>query len=250
MKENALADVTTDYLATVPVLVLAGGLGTRLRPTYEEGPKVMAPVDGHPFLAYVLRGLHVAGFRRIILCGGYRHESIRSWLGNGQRSGLDAAYSVEIEPLGTGGAILQAASRFSHDERFIALNGDSLLQLDFKSMFKMHLDCHAVATIALAFVQNTGRYGTVEIDDQENVRGFHEKSGSHQAGFINGGVYLFEPEMLHLIPRGRSVSLEREVLPLLVPQSFRAFKSQGHFIDIGIPEDFERAQVELKGLLS
>jgi NDP-sugar pyrophosphorylase family protein len=244
-----LPDQTADYLATVPVLVLAGGLGTRLRPAYEEGPKVMAPVDGHPFLAYVLRRLQAAGFRRIIPCVGYQHESIQRWLGDGQRLGLDVQYSVESEPLGTGGAILQAASRFSHGERFVALNGDSLLQLDFKSMVDAHLDSRAVATIALACGQNTGRYGTVEIDEQDNVRGFREKSGSH-AEYFNGGVYLFEPEVLRLVPSGRPVSLEREVLPLLVSQSFKAFRCLGHFIDIGVPEDFLRAQTELKGLVS
>ena len=242
-----LADPTTSYLATVPVLVLAGGLGTRLRLAYEEGPKVMAPIDGRPFLAYVLRGLQVAGFRRIVLCVGYRHESIRAWLGDGQRLGLDVKYSIEDEPLGTGGAILQGASRFSPSERFFVLNGDSLLQLDFKSMWERHKDSGPLATIALVFAGDTNRYGTVDVDNDDNVRGFHEKSCDHQEGYINGGVYLFEPEVLNLVSCERSVSLEREVLPVLVSQSFRAFKCRGYFIDIGVPEDFLRAQSELRG---
>lgn len=243
-----MSNIVAGSLAGTPVLVLAGGLGTRLRATYQQGPKVMAPIDGRPFLAYVLGGLHQAGFRFVVLCVGYRYQDIQTWLGDGQRVGLDVRYSIEDQPLGTGGAVLQAATRFAPAGRFFVLNGDSLLHLDFQAMQETHVQLNALATIALATVPDVSRYGVVELDDDERVREFCEKSANHSPGYINGGTYLFESEVLNLIPQGRAVSLEHEVLPHLVSRGLRAFKSRGYFVDIGVPEDFLKAQTELAEL--
>ncbi len=235
-------------LADCPVFVLVGGFGLRLRSVYDEGPKAMAPVNGQPFLGYLLKSLALAGFREVILCAGYRSELIQQWLGNGSAFGLSVLYSQETEPMGTAGALRLAFSRFGSSRRFFAMNGDSIVQLDFQAMYSGHTNCGLLATMALVSVPDTSRYGTVEVDETGVVKSFQEKGGMHTAGYINGGVYLFEPAVIDLVAPDRAVSLEREILPALAPQKLRAFKSDGYFIDIGIPEDFARAQTELKGL--
>lgn len=235
-------------LRQCPVLILAGGLGTRLRSVLEDEPKVMAPINSVPFLGYLLKSLAVAGFHEVVLCVRYRSEEIEQWLGDGSQFGLSISYSREKDPLGTGGALRLASQRFAAHRRFFAMNGDSLLQLDFQAMLRCHVKTRAVATIALAKVPDISRYGAVEFDHSRRVKVFQEKQAQHTPGYINGGIYLFEPSVMDLVPDGRAVSLEREVLPALISQELRAFRTSGYFIDIGIPEDFFRAQNELKGL--
>ncbi len=231
------------------MLILAGGLGTRLRSAYEDGPKVMAPVGGRPFLSYLLTSLARAGFEQIVLCVGYRHELIQEWLGDGSSFHLAVKYSLETEPFGTAGALRLAYSRYLSGPRFVAMNGDSLLQADFGAMYEAHMCEKGQATIAVAAVSDTSRYGRVDIDDRGNVRAFREKSGEHVSGYVNGGIYLFEDAVMNHVPDGRAVSLEKEVLPLLQRKGLLAFPCPGYFIDIGIPEDLARAQTELKELV-
>jgi NDP-sugar pyrophosphorylase family protein len=234
-------------LAECPVVILAGGLGTRLRPGYAGGPKVLAPVDGRPFLSYLLQQLATSGFRQITLCVGYRAEQVEQWLGNGSTLGLVVNYSREEEPMGTAGALRLAYTRFMSGQRVFAMNGDSILQVPFQSMYETHLERRPAGTIALAEVADTSRYGRVEVNENGFVGGFREKIGEQTPGLINGGVYLFEPSIMDLVPAGRPVSLEHEILPMLTSQSLLAFKSGGHFIDIGVPEDLARAQTVLSG---
>lgn len=236
-------------LKRCPVLILAGGLGTRLRSVYDDGPKVMAPVAGRPFLWYLLTSLATAGFEQIVLCVGYRHEQIKEWLGDGSRFHLAVNYSRETEPLGTAGALRLAYSRYLSAPRFVAMNGDSLLQADFGAMYEAHIGSKGQATMAAAAVSDTSRYGRVDIDDIGNVKAFREKSGEHVSGYINGGIYVFETAVMDLVPDGRAVSLEKEVLPLLQLKGLLAFQCPGYFIDIGVPEDLARAQTELKELV-
>ena len=232
-------------LAECPVLVLAGGLGTRLRPVYDGGPKVLVPVDGKPFLSYLLQKLATSGFRQVTLCVGYRSEQVEQWLGNGSTLGLAVNYSREEEPMGTAGALRLAYTRFTPGQRVFAMNGDSILQMSFQSMYEAHLERSPAGTIALVEVADTSRYGRVEVNENGFVGGFREKSGEQTPGLINGGIYLLEPSIMELVPAGRPVSLEREILPILASQSLLAFKSSGFFIDIGVPEDLARAQTIL-----
>jgi D-glycero-alpha-D-manno-heptose 1-phosphate guanylyltransferase len=232
-------------LAECPVLILAGGLGTRLRSGYAGGPKVLAPVEGRPFLSYLLQHLATSGFRHITLCVGYRAEQVEQWLGNGSTLGLVVTYSREEELMGTAGALRLAYTRFTAGQRIFAMNGDSILQVPFRSMYEAHLKRRPAGTIALVEVGDTSRYGRVEVNAEGFVSGFHEKNGEQTPGLINGGVYLFEPSIMDLVPAGRPVSLEREILPVLASQSLLAFKSYGYFIDIGVPEDLVRAQTVL-----
>ena len=220
-------------------IILAGGLGTRLRGIVDDIPKPMAPVQGRPFLEFVLDPLVSAGFHTAILAVGYRHEAIRTHFGDAYR-GLALLYSAEHEPLGTGGAIRLACARVTTRDVFV-LNGDTYLELDHRAMFDAHLRAGAQLSLAVCLVPDVERYGAVEMGEGI-VRGFREK-GTSGRGWINGGVYLLGPELRQRFPRRGTFSFEQD---LLVPetQSIRplAYPTSGLFIDIGMPEDYARAQ--------
>jgi D-glycero-alpha-D-manno-heptose 1-phosphate guanylyltransferase len=220
-------------------IVLAGGLGTRLRGVVPDLPKPMAPVAARPFLAWVLDSLVDAGFDRVVLAVGYRHEAIRDHFGNRYRA-LPLAYSVEDQPLGTGGAIRLAAEGLP-DGPFFVLNGDTFVEVDYTAMHTAHVRGAERMSMAVCRVTDAGRYGALDIDSS-HVRGFHEK-GRGGPGAINAGTYLLSPEVLRHIPRGEVYSFEQQVIVPMV-QALRpaAFEVRGLFIDIGVPEDYARAQ--------
>jgi len=220
-------------------IVLAGGLGTRLRGVVHNVPKPMAPVQGRPFLALVLDQLVAAGFKAAIFAAGYRHEAIRSYFGDVYR-GLALRYSVEREPLGTGGAIRLACDQAQARDVFV-LNGDTYLELDFRAMLESHSHAGAMFTMAICRVPEIARYGALELRD-DRVQRFLEK-GRSGPGWINGGTYVLGPDLrARLRPQG-AFSFEHDLLEPEV-ESIRplAFRSFGLFIDIGIPEDYARAQ--------
>jgi len=223
----------------VEAIVLAGGLGTRLRGVVDDLPKPMAPVHGRPFLAFVLDQLCDSGFRTVTLATGYRHEAIRAHFGADYRD-IALRYSVESEPLGTGGAIRLACDGVSAADVFV-LNGDTYLDLDFRAMLAVHAGTEAEITIAVCHVPDVARYGALELTDG-TVGAFLEK-GRSGPGWINAGTYIMGPKLrARLRPRG-AFSFERD---LLVPgvSSIRplAFRSSGRFIDIGTPEDYASVQ--------
>ena len=232
------------------VLVLVGGLGTRLQSVYADGPKAMAPIHGIPFLAYLLARLQQAGFEDVVLCVGYRHQQIRHWFGNGTTSGLRLRYSVEAELLGTGGAMRRGAQQFAKGERIFTMNGDTIHAIDFAAMLRFHEEQRAGCTIGLASVSESGRYGSVELGDGGRITAFREKDAVARCGLVNSGTYIVEPELIEAIPEGRPVSLEREVLPHWLNDRLMGFSASGYFIDIGVPEDYLRAQQVLKSLES
>lgn len=220
-------------------IVLAGGLGTRLRSVVPDLPKPMAPVAGRPFLAHVLDALVEAGFEAAVLAVGYRHEAIRDHFGHRYR-GMPLRYSIESSPLGTGGAIRLAGRQIDADPVFV-LNGDTYLALDYRAMHAAHRSAGARLSVAVCEVPDVGRYGSVEVEAGRLV-GFREK-GRSGPGLINAGTYLLAAELIAQIPEGRPHAFEQE---LLVPQvaALRplAFLTRGRFIDIGVPEDYARAQ--------
>jgi D-glycero-alpha-D-manno-heptose 1-phosphate guanylyltransferase len=229
--------------------VLAGGLGKRLRSVYSRGPKCMAPVGGRLFLEYLLLLLRSAGIREVIMCVGYKRSQLESWLGNGSRWGVNLTFSVERTLLGTGGALKLAEDLITSD-CFFVLNGDSFLDVDLQGMYRHHMAHRALATVAIVSQPRSARYGTVEIAANGKITSFHEKSSEAQlantpAQLINGGIYLFQRQFLDLIPRSQVVSLEQEIFPRIVPAGLCGFVTNSYFIDIGVPQDFERAQTEL-----
>jgi D-glycero-alpha-D-manno-heptose 1-phosphate guanylyltransferase len=220
-------------------VVLAGGLGTRLKSVLPDLPKPMAPVAGRPFLAWVLDRLIDADFESAVLAVGYRHEAIFDYFGANYR-GMALHYSVENTPLGTGGAMRLAANHVTTLPVFV-LNGDTYLELDYRAMLAAHRQSRASLSVAVCRVTDVSRYGALELE-QDHIRGFLEKGGTG-SGYINAGVYLLASAILQQIPAGESFSFEQQ---LLVPRVRElcplAFLTAGRFIDIGIPEDFERAQ--------
>lgn len=229
----------------ITALILAGGAGTRLRSVVSDVPKPLAPVCGRPFLEYVLFQLRANGVGRAIICSGYRSGAISDHFGDGRRWGIELRYSVEAEeaPLGTAGALARAAP-LAEGERLLALNGDSLFDIAIADLVEDHVRNGAALTLALATASAAGRYGSVATDADGWVTAFAEKPDAGGAPLVNGGVYVVERGVLDAVARDRAVSLERELLPALVGRSLRGRAFEGFFIDIGVPDDYRRAQAD------
>jgi NDP-sugar pyrophosphorylase family protein len=225
----------------VEAIILAGGFGTRLQSRLDGIPKPMAPVAGRPFLEILVDRLADSGFRRIILSVGYLAKVIQDHFGAAWR-GVPLDYVVEDEPLGTGGAIRRSMERVAASSAFV-LNGDTWLDVDYAAMNALHQESQAVLTIALSHVPDMARFGGVALRDGKVVS-FIEK-GRTGAGWINGGVYIVRrdfPWPAHLPDR---FSFEADILlPLLPELNHAVYLSPGSFIDIGVPEDLDRAQSE------
>ena len=198
-------------------VILAGGMGTRLKEVVSDVPKPMAPVNGAPFLEYLVRQLVRWNVRDIVMSVGYKWESIRDYFGDGSAWGVTIRYSVENEPLGTGGAIFQAAHMVSSDS-FIVMNGDSYFDADIASLVNFHRARHAEATIALAHVEQVDRYGKVDLNEQCEVIRFREKEVGGQ-GIINSGIYVLNTSLINNFTLPYT-SFEKDVLPHLIGQSF------------------------------
>ncbi|HEB85638.1 MAG TPA: D-glycero-D-manno-heptose 1-phosphate guanosyltransferase [Gammaproteobacteria bacterium] len=224
-------------------IVLAGGLGTRLARVTRDIPKPMAPVGSRPFLEYLLDDLVEQGVEQTVLAVSYRWEVIREHFGLVYR-GMELGYSVEENPLGTGGAIRQALESLTDDE-VIVLNGDTRFRVGLVEMEKNHRDGGAQLTIALKWVANSGRFGRVEVSADGVVTSFLEKSTTGP-GWINGGVYILNNSLFRDFPMPEKFSFELDLVePNIDRIQPRAFQSDAYFIDMGIPEDYQRAQREI-----
>jgi D-glycero-alpha-D-manno-heptose 1-phosphate guanylyltransferase len=224
---------------TPQAIILAGGLGTRLRSTIGDTPKVMAPVAGRPFLEHVLADLDAHGFRRAVLAVGFRREVVVGHFGASFR-GLSLSYSEEEQPLGTGGAVRRALALTDGGPCFV-LNGDTWLELDHAGMLRAHLERRARLSIAVRMVPDVARYGALELAGERIVR-FHEK-GRSGPGAINGGAYLLDRALLEPYDLPEAFSLETDFfVPHVASLAPLAFVTGGRFIDIGVPEDYRRAQ--------
>jgi D-glycero-alpha-D-manno-heptose 1-phosphate guanylyltransferase len=220
-------------------VLLVGGLGTRLGGLIGDLPKPLAPVGGRPFLAWMLDSLAEQGFWRVILATGYRGDQVEAMLGTSWR-GMAIEYSRETQPLGTGGAIALAARRISADAFFV-MNGDTWLRLDYTTFDKQARESNARLGIALTRVDDVERYGAVRVEG-DKVAGFVEK-GSTGPGYINAGVYRVRRDLLPAFPQDAQFSFETQVLvPTVARESVFAYTDTSGFIDIGVPEDYARAQ--------
>lgn len=227
-------------------IILAGGLGTRLRSELPNTPKVMAPVAGHPFLYYVLKWLEKNNVTRVILSLGYKSEEVIDWCSRFQ-SEMELVYSIEPEPLGTGGAIAQAIQKAVNNEVF-TVNGDTFFNVDLDAMMKSRQSHKVELTLALKPMRHFDRYGTVIVDESSKIMGFEEK-GLHNEGLINGGVYLINRDCLNNLRLPEKFSFETDFLEIYFNKiEMYGFVQDTYFIDIGIPDDYRRAQKELKDL--
>ncbi len=222
-------------------VILAGGLGTRLRSVLPGTPKVMAPVAGRPFLYYLLRQLVDAGIARVILCTGYRSGDVRLGIGS-SFEGVEILYSNEDQPLGTGGALRQAYREYADGSTWLVMNGDSYLDIDLAELRLEHACCGLDVTIAAAGVDDTHRYGSLDIATNGRIQAFREKAGASGAGWVNGGIYVLEPHRLAQLNDAVPLSLERDVFPGWIASGMHVFRRHARFIDIGTPESFELAQ--------
>jgi len=222
------------------VLILAGGLGTRLRSCIADVPKPMAPVQGKPFLEHIVNQLRKQGFTKITLLTGYLSEVIESHFGDGRHMGLDITYSKETEPLGTGGAVYAAIQKYPAEEHFLLVNGDTYFDVPLKYLANFHMERAAKVSIALKFVTKNDRYGHVELDPSYRVLSFAEKKNSQDESLINGGVYCLSKSIFHQFESAK-FSLEQEFLPKAIAQGVFGVPFSGRFLDIGIPEDYSIA---------
>lgn len=226
----------------VPAIILAGGLGTRLQSVVSDLPKPMAPVNGKPFLHYVLEDLQEQGITEAILSVGHKFESIVTFFGN-HYCGISLRYVIERKPLGTGGGMMQAMAEV--EGPCFILNGDTLFKVNLREMKHFAHDKNADLTLALKRMEKFDRYGTVTLAEHKRILSFEEKRYC-DSGLINGGVYYAQADIFSGRHLPEVFSFEKEILEKEAGGSLYGFESNGYFIDIGIPEDFARAQKELK----
>jgi NDP-sugar pyrophosphorylase family protein len=223
-------------------VLLVGGRGTRLGALTKTMPKPMLPVGGRPFLEYVIAFLRRNEIARVLFCVSHLGEVIRDHFGDGDRFSLRVDYGVEPKPSGTGGALVLAADKL--DETFFVLNGDTIFDIPLRQLTAL-LANHPTtrAAMVLRQVDDVARYGSVQLQG-DLVTAFEEK-GREAAGLVNGGIYCLKRDALELLPAGTS-SLERDLFPQLAAnRQLCALRSDGYFIDIGVPEALARAQAEL-----
>lgn len=225
-------------------IVLAGGLGTRLRGAIGDFPKCMAPVNGKPFLHYIFTYLQQQGCKRVILSLGYKHEVITEWLKE-HNWPFEISHVIEHEPLGTGGGI-QLAMREAKEENVAVLNGDTMFQADLDDMLAFQKHMGAEASLALKEMKDFDRYGVVKLDNRYVITQFEEKQ-QRESGLINGGVYIINKKSFLDKGLPEKFSFEKDYLEAFVSEGkLYGYKNDGYFIDIGIPQDYEQAQEDFK----
>lgn len=226
-------------------ILLAGGLGTRLRSVVSDRPKPMAIIEGKPFMEYVVHELLKYGIQDIIFAVGYKGSMVEEYFKDGSGFGIKASYAYEEELLGTAGAI-KNAGRFVTGDQFFVLNADTFYQMDYSRLIEIKERKELHMALVLRQVQDVSRYGEAVLEDAHLIR-FNEKSEENRPGTINGGIYLMDQTLLSEIPEGK-VSLENDMIPRWMKQGKRlgGMISEGYFIDIGVPEDFYKFTEDVK----
>jgi len=229
-------------------IILAGGLGTRLRPLTWNTPKSLVPVLNRPFLEHILQHLKKHGVDEVVLALSNLASSVQACFGDGNSLGLKISYTIEKSALGTAGAIKNAAQMLSSDS-FLVLNGDIFSDIDYTAMLCSHRLCHSSATISLTPVDNPTAYGLVETTDTLRVTHFLEKPKPEEVttNLINAGVYILEPSVLDLIPPETEYSIERQLFPYMLAANYSvyAYQLSGYWIDIGTPQKYSQLNFDL-----
>jgi mannose-1-phosphate guanylyltransferase len=226
-------------------VILAGGLGTRLRAVSGDTPKPMVAVQHKPFLEYPIGLLQAFGIHDIVLCVGYHADAVRAYFGDGARWHLNLTYAAEPEPRGTAGA-LKFAENFL-DETFLVLNGDTYARVDYTALVRFHWAQRAEVTLAVTRRENARAAGSVILEN-ERVVAFREKDASASgAVWVNAGAYVMQRDVLQYIPPAQNVSLERDTFPALLARGARvsAFPFDDYFIDVGTPETYRQFGLDL-----
>lgn len=221
--------------------ILAGGLGSRLKALVREVPKPLLPVAGQPFLRYVIDLLRQQGVTDIVCCVGYLGHTIVEQLGDGRRWGVSIRYVMEETLLGTGGAVKAALPAIAGED-FVIVNGDTFFSADLHQLVAAHRRYGGDATLALCHRETNDRYGLVEVDATGCIRAFHPRDPHRSAGEINAGIYVVRRAIFSGMT-DRKFSIEHDLFPrLATARRLFGLSLAGHFIDIGIPEDYAAAQ--------
>lgn len=229
-------------------VVLAGGLGTRLRPLTYKTPKPLIPIHGKTLTEHVFDILKKFGVKEVFLSLCYKAEEIKDYFGDGSKFGLKISYLIEKEPMGTAGPLLLNKI----DETFIMLNGDNLFNLDFEKMFELHKKNKAVATIALKQIEDVTRFGVVKLEG-DKILEFVEKPKKEQApsNWISSGYYILEPDVFDFLPKKNFVMMEKHVFPEIAKQGkLFGYKDPGQWFDTGDLEKYEQVKKEWKDITS
>lgn len=225
-------------------IILAGGLGTRIQKVVKDIPKPMADINGRPFLEYLLNYLINQRIEKVILSVGYKYEVIQEYFKNHYKS-LKIEYSVEKEPLGTGGGIKKTINLIKNTDIFI-LNGDTFFDINLNELYEVHRLKEPNLTIALKPMKNFDRYGTVYINEDNRIFFFEEKKNK-EFGFINCGIYIINKTLFDKINLPEKFSFEKDLLGKYYKNyNFYGLPFDEYFVDIGIPQNYERAKEELK----
>lgn len=231
---------------THSAIILAGGFGSRLQPVVSDLPKSLAPVNGRPFLDFQLNYLKSFGVKKVFLSVGFLANKIKEYYGNNFK-GIEIVYVTEKRPLGTGGAIRYALEQV-RDKEVFALNGDSFFNLNLKEFISFHQKNNSKISLGLCRTANTARFGTIGLNSKKRIISFKEKSGKEISGLINGGIYILNKDIyLQNTPANLSFSIEKDFFEKQINHlTLLGYESNAYFLDIGIPEDYERAQHEFK----
>ena len=240
-------------LESQKVFILVGGLGTRLRSVIKDVPKPMAPVEGKPFLYYRLMQLKRVGLHRIVFCSGYLSEIIEEYFGDGSKFDMEIEYSIEEQPLGTAGAIKNAEKYV--DGPFFMMNGDTYMIFQPKPMLDFINQKNGKYCILLTTPHVEGQEGLISVDENHRIVSFVEKPEKPEKperyekpeisapfSLINAGIYYLSPDILDYIPLNKKISIERDVFPEMLQRDEKiyGFEYHDYFIDIGIPENYNR----------
>ncbi len=232
---------------SIGAVILAGGLGTRLRPLTNTTPKPLLRVKGKPIIEHAILNLRKYGIKKIVLSVGYKAEKIKEYFGDGSELGVKILYSVEDKPLGTGGAIKESSELLQG--RFLALNGDNLADFNYDRMIESHEKNKAKITIALYPVEDVTKYGIADLKGEKIVR-FIEKPAVEEAptNLNNAGAYIIEPGVLDILPEGKA-SIERDCFEKLAPQGVvYAYIHESQWFPTDNIEKYNRANKEWRGI--
>jgi len=227
------------------IIILCGGIGSRLQKVVSDKPKPLAQIHDKPFLEILIEYIAGFGFKRFILSAGYMGEKIREYFIDYRKNELDIEVIIESEPLGTGGA-LKFSQQSIKSSSFIVMNGDSFCAVDLNSILKYHSNKSALCTLALSKIDNKADYGSVEINSNGKLISFKEKNiNDTDPGYINAGIYIMENEIFDFM-KEKKFSLENDLFPSLLDESIFGFKTDEEVLDIGTPERYKRALELLK----
>jgi len=231
----------THCLQNIDVIILAGGLGSRLAPVLDGKPKLLAPVCGKPYLEFILKWLSSFGACRIILALGHLAKDIEEYVKTNFKDGIEIICSVESEPLGTAGGLAQA-SDYIQSTLALVMNGDSFVDADLCKLIDLHKSSASDATMICTRIANSKHYGSVEIAEDGKVLSFEEKSTINSSGLINAGIYVVSHQLLQRVKGLHIGSLEKDVFQQLPVGALNTYSGKFDFLDIGTPEDFKRAE--------